>query len=214
MFDKYDAIIFDLDGTLIDSMWIWKAIDVDFLEKRGMELPDDLQKAIEGMSFTETAMYFKERFNLNDSLDEIKKEWNDSAYDYYKNRINLKKNVKELLDIFKEQGKVIGIGTSNSRMLAELVIKHREVEDYFDVLITSCDVDKGKPSPDVFLKVSESLNVKPEKCLVFEDTYAGVQAAISANMDCIAIYDEIASESEEDIIKTATKYIQSYDEII
>jgi len=86
MFDKYDAIIFDLDGTLIDSMWIWKAIDVDFLEKRGMELPDDLQKAIEGMSFTETAMYFKERFNLNDSLDEIKKEWNDSAYDYYKNR--------------------------------------------------------------------------------------------------------------------------------
>ena len=214
MFDKYDAIIFDLDGTLIDSMWIWKAIDVDFLEKRGMELPDDLQKAIEGMSFTETAMYFKERFNLNDSLDEIKKEWNDLAYDYYKNKINLKEDVIKLLDIFKNQGKLIGIGTSNSRLLAELVIKHRGVNDYFDTLITSCDVDKGKPSPDVFLKVSESLNVKPEKCLVFEDTYAGVQAAVNANMDCFAIYDKIASESEEDIIKTATKYIRSYDEII
>jgi len=214
MFDKYDAIIFDLDGTLIDSMWIWKAIDVDFLEKRGMELPDGLQKAIEGMSFTETAIYFKERFKLDESLDEIKKEWNDLAYDYYKNKINLKEDVIKLLDIFKNQGKLIGIGTSNSRLLAELVIKHRGVNDYFDTLITSCDVDKGKPSPDVFLKVSESLNVKPEKCLVFEDTYAGVQAAISANMDCFAIYDEIASESEEDIIKTATKYIQSYDEII
>jgi HAD superfamily hydrolase (TIGR01509 family) len=214
VFDKYEAIIFDLDGTLVDSMWIWKAIDIDFLGKRNMELPNDLQKSIEGMSFTETAIYFKKRFDLNESLEEIKKEWNELAYDYYKNKIKLKKNVKKVLEILKKQGKIIGIGTSNSRMLAELVIKHNGVKEYFDILITSCDVNKGKPSPDVFLKVAEMLNVEPEKCLVFEDTYAGVQAAIRANMDCFAIYDEIASESEEDIIRTATRYLQSYDEIV
>ncbi len=214
VFDKYEAIIFDLDGTLVDSMWIWKAIDIDFLGKRNMELPNDLQKSIEGMSFTETAIYFKKRFDLNESLEEIKKEWNELAYDYYKNKIKLKKNVKKVLEILKKQGKIIGIGTSNSRMLAELVIKHNGVKEYFDILITSCDVNKGKPSPDVFLKVAEMLNVEPEKCLVFEDTYAGVKAAINANMDCFAIYDEIASESKEDIIRTATRYLQSYDEII
>lgn len=214
MFDKYDGIIFDLDGTLIDSMWIWRAIDIDFLGRRDIELPDDLQKAIEGMSFTETAKYVKDRFSLNESLDEIKKEWNDSAYDYYKNKIKLKENVKQLLEKLKSEGKIIGIGTSNSRVLVELVIKSCGIEKYFDTVVTSCDVNKGKPSPDVFLKVAKTLNIKPEKCLVFEDTYAGVQAAISANMDCFAIYDKIASESEEEIIKTATKYLQSYDEII
>jgi HAD superfamily hydrolase (TIGR01509 family) len=214
VFDKYEAIIFDLDGTLVDSMWIWKAIDIDFLGKRNMKLPNDLQKSIEGMSFTETAIYFKKRFDLNESLEEIKKEWNELAYDYYKNKIKLKKNVKKVLETLKKQGKIIGIGTSNSRMLAELVIKHNGVKEYFDILVTSCDVNKGKPSPDVFLKVAEMLNVEPEKCLVFEDTYAGVKAAINANMDCFAIYDEIASESKEDIIRTATRYLQSYDEII
>jgi HAD superfamily hydrolase (TIGR01509 family) len=214
MFDKYDGIIFDLDGTLIDSMWIWRAIDIDFLGRRDIELPDDLQKAIEGMSFTETAQYVKERFSLNESLDEIKNEWNDLAYDYYKSKIKLKKNVKQLLEKLKSEGKTIGIGTSNSRVLVELVIKSCGIEKYFDTVITSCDVDKGKPSPDVFLKVAKTLNIKPEKCLVFEDTYAGVLAANNAKMDCFAIYDEIASESEEEIIKTATRYLQSYDEII
>ena len=214
MFDKYDGIIFDLDGTLIDSMWIWRAIDIDFLGRRDIELPDDLQKAIEGMSFTETAQYVKDRFSLNESLDEIKNEWHDLAYDYYKNKIKLKENVKQLLEKLKGEGKIIGIGTSNSRILVELVIKSCGIEKYFDTVITSCDVNKGKPSPDVFLKVAEMLNIEPEKCLVFEDTYAGVLAANNANMDCFAIYDEIASESEEKIIKTATRYLQSYDEII
>lgn len=214
MFDKYKAIIFDLDGTLVDSMWIWEAVDIDFLEKRNMTFPGDLQGDIEGMSFTETAQYFKERFNLEESLEEIKAEWNALALGYYKNEIKLKPYVLELLEIFKSQGKVMGIGTSNSRVLAEAVVKSRGIDSYFETLITSCDVNFGKPSPDVFLKVAEVLGVQPEDCLVFEDTFAGVKAAKAAGMDCIAIYDEIASEFEADIIKAANQYIMSYDEII
>jgi len=214
MFDQYKAIIFDLDGTLIDSMWIWESVDIDFLEKRNLKFPGDLQGDIEGMSFTETAGYFKKRFKLKESLEEIKAEWNALALGYYRDRIQLKKKVKELLEYFKNEGKKMGIGTSNSRILAEAVVKHRGIEEYFETLVTSCDVDFGKPSPDVFLKVAEILKVSPEACLVFEDTYAGVKAAKAAGMDCIAIYDEIASASEEDIIKTANKYIMSFDEII
>jgi len=214
MFDKYKGIIFDLDGTLVDSMWIWEAVDIDFLEKRNMVFPGDLQGDIEGKSFTETAQYFKKRFQLTESLDEIKAEWNALALGYYTEKIQLKEKVKDLLEHFKKEGKKMGIGTSNSRVLAEAVVKHRGIEDYFETLVTSCDVSFGKPSPDVFLKVAEILDVAPEDCLVFEDTYAGVMAAKAAGMDCIAIYDEIASESEEDIIKAANKYIMSYDEII
>ena len=72
MLTNIKAVIFDLDGTLIDSMGIWKGIDIEYLGARGLELPDDLQRSIEGMSFSETANYFKERFQLSDTIDEIK----------------------------------------------------------------------------------------------------------------------------------------------
>ena len=77
--ENIKAVIFDLDGTLLDSMWIWKQIDIDYLSKFGLELPPDLQTAIEGMSFSETAVYIKNRFNIPDSLDKMKSDWNEMA---------------------------------------------------------------------------------------------------------------------------------------
>ena len=77
--DGKKAVIFDLDGTLVDSMWMWKAIDIEYLARFGLDCPDDLQKRIEGMSFSETASYFKERFGLEDSLEEIKEAWVDMS---------------------------------------------------------------------------------------------------------------------------------------
>lgn len=73
--DHIKAVIFDLDGTLVDSMWMWEDIDIEYLGRYGLSCPEDLQKAIEGMSFTETAVYFKERFGLPDSIEEIKEAW-------------------------------------------------------------------------------------------------------------------------------------------
>ena len=95
--DGIEAVIFDLDGTLIDSMWMWKQIDIDYLAKHGHPLPEDLQSSIEGMSFSETAVYFKERFALSDPLDVIKTEWNRMAYDIYVNNVPLKAGVLEFL---------------------------------------------------------------------------------------------------------------------
>lgn len=213
MFSKVKAVIFDLDGTIVDSMWIWEQIDIDFLGKRGIELPEDLQKAIEGMSFTETAIYFKNRFNLKESIEEIKEEWNAMAYDFYKNRVPLKKGVKEFIEYLKEKGIKLGIGTSNSRELATEVLKTHDILHYFDTIRTSCEVEKGKPHPDVFLKVAEDLKVNPEDCLVFEDTYAGVLAAKRAGMKVFAVADEFSFPYKDEICSLADKYIENFKEI-
>jgi len=210
----YKAVIFDLDGTLVDSMWIWEQIDIDFLEVRGHALPADLQKDIEGCSFTETAQYFKDRFGLEEDLDAIKSEWIDMSKVFYEERIETKKGILDLLDDLKRRNVKMGIGTSNSRELAEAVLKKNGIRDYFEVLVTSCDVEKGKPAPDVFLKAAELLNVSPEDCLVFEDTHAGVIAGKKAGMDVIAIYDALSEEYMDDIKADADHYLMCYTEMV
>ncbi len=210
----YTAVIFDLDGTLVDSMWIWEQIDIDYLKEKGHDLPEDLQKDIEGCSFTETAQYFKDRFNIEDDIETIKKRWIEMSKDFYADKIVLKKGIQELLDLLKEKNIKMGIATSNSRELAESVLINNRIDDYFEVLVTSCDVKKGKPEPDVFLKAAELMDVSPKVCLVFEDTHAGVLAGKAAGMDVIAIYDALSEEYMEEIKEAADHYLMCYSELV
>jgi len=208
--NNYKAVIFDLDGTLVDSMWIWEQIDIDFLKERGHELPDDLQKDIEGCSFSETAHYFKERFNLEEDIESIKSIWIAMTEPYYKGDIKLKKGVLELLNDFKSRHIKMAIATSNSRILAESVLKENNIYDYFEVIVTSCDVKKGKPQPDVFLEAAKQIDVAPEDCLVFEDTHAGVLGGKAAGMHVIAIYDALSASYASEIKEDADQYINCY----
>ncbi len=210
MLKDIKAIIFDLDGTIVDSMWIWKQIDIDYLAKRNIELPENLQKSIEGKSFTETATYFKETFKLMDTVDQIKEEWLAMATDYYRNKIDLKEGAKEFIHLIKSKDIKLGLGTSNSRELALEVLKKHDLYKHFDTIRTSCEVAKGKPHPDVFLKVAEDLQVNPQECIVFEDTYAGVLAASRAGMRVIAVSDELAIPDKEEICELAENYIENY----
>lgn len=113
--DGISAVLFDLDGTLVDSMWMWEAIDVEYLGRYGLECPSDLQKAIEGMSFSETAVYFKERFNLPDSIEEIKQAWVEMSLEKYQKEVPVKPGVREFLEEISIRGIKAGIATSNGR---------------------------------------------------------------------------------------------------
>lgn len=214
MINNYEAVIFDMDGTLIDSMWMWQQIDIDFLEERGLEFPDNLSKEIEGMSYTETAEYFIKRFDLNYTLDELKKIWHDMAVDYLEHKVKLKDGIIELLELIKSKGIPMGIGTSASRDFANIVLKANGITEYFEVIRTSCEVEKGKPFPYIFLKVAEDLGIDPERCLVFEDTEAGVDAALNAGMDVVAVHDEASAEYKEILTDKATEYVYTVREII
>ena len=213
MLEKFNAAIFDLDGTLVDSMGMWTQIDIDYLARWGYELPDDLQKAIEGFSFSETAMYFKTRFNIPDELEKIKSDWNSMAHEHYNSRIGLKENVRELLKELETSGVKMAIATSNSRYLAELVLEANEIKGHFEHIVTSCDVDKGKPFPDVYLKAASMLGVDPDECIAFEDTVAGAKAARGAGMYTVGIFDVHSEKYIDELRENTDMFIHGYSEI-
>lgn len=209
-----EAVIFDLDGSMVDSMWLWKAIDIEYLGKFGITLPDNLQMCIEGMSFSETAAYFKERFNLPDDLDTIKEEWNRMAWDKYAYEVPVKEGVTELLEYCMEHGIKAGIATSNSRELVENVVKVHGLNQYFGCIMTGCDVAKGKPAPDIYLAVAKELNVAPKNCLVFEDIIPGIQAGKAAGMRVCAVYDKYSEYQDNEKRIQADYYTYHFKELI
>lgn len=208
------AVIFDLDGTLVDSMWMWKSIDVEYLARFGLECPEDLQKEIEGMSFSETASYFKERFKLEVSLDEIKDAWIQMSLEKYQKEVPLKPGARAFLDYIKEHGMAAGIATSNGKAMVDAVLDALDIRRYFQVVATACEVAAGKPAPDIYLNVAGRLKVAPEDCVVFEDIPAGIQAGKRAGMTVFAVEDEFSLDMKEEKEQLADYYIRDYFELL
>lgn len=214
LLDEFDAVIFDLDGSLVDSMWLWHAIDVEYLGRFGMEAPADLQARIGGRSFSETAAYFKETFALPDTLEEIKADWNKMAWDKYTYEVPLKEGVREFIDICIQKKIKLGIATSNSRELVENVITVHKLNPHFHAVMTGCDVEKGKPAPDIYLAVAKALHTAPKRCLVFEDIVHGIMAGHAAGMKVCAVYDKHSAAQDDEKRKLADYYIHDFRELI
>lgn len=214
LLDGKKAVLFDLDGTLVDSMWMWKQIDIEFLGRFGYECPEDLQKSIEGMSFSETAVYFKERFDIPLSLEEIKACWTQMSIDKYRYDVPLKDGVPEFLKTCKERNIRMGIATSNGRDMVDAVVESLQIGTYLDVITTACEVKAGKPEPDIYLEVAKRLGVEPSECLVFEDIPAGIIAGKRAGMQVIAVEDDFSKHMKPEKLKLADGFIETYFDLL
>ena len=214
MLNNIKAVLFDLDGTLVESMSMWGDIDVDYLKKFHIPVPEGLQKAIEGLSMYQTAVYFKENFAIEDSLENIMDEWNRMAYKKYTTEIPLKPGVRAFLDVLKSKNIPCGIATSNSRILTEAILKSHQVENYFSVMVTGDEITNGKPDPEVYLEAAIKLGVAPEHCLVFEDIPFGIMAGKRAGMTVCAVEDDYSMNDMEEKIRLADFYIKSYEELL
>ncbi len=214
MLEDVKAIIFDVDGTIADSMWIWKQIDIEYLARFHCPLPDDLQKNIEGMSFLETARYFQKHFPITDSVEKMMSDWNEMAANKYRYEVKLKSGVKQFLDKCVTNNILLGVATSNSSELFEYFLEAQNLQKYFDVVITGSDGLKGKPAPDMYIEVAKRLNVRPSECLVFEDILPGIMAGKKAGMKVCAVEDLYSIDVTKEKIKLADYYIKSFEEIL
>jgi HAD superfamily hydrolase (TIGR01509 family) len=202
-----------MDGTIIDSMWVWYAINRDYLDKRNLSMPTDLKEKIETMTFKESALYFKDRFKIEDSVETIMDEWNEMAKSSY-NDVKLKPGVYEYLTKLKEKDIKIGLATSNYSKLVDLALSQNNIKHFFDAITTTEEVGREKSFPDVYLLTAKKLNVEPEKCVVFEDILPAIKGAKLAGMTVVGVQDEYSIDQWESIMEYSDHCIEKYDELI
>ena len=186
---KIKGAIFDLDGTILDSTWVWSKVDEDFLNGHGFEVPEDYSQAVSTMGFSEVAKYTIERFSLTASVEEVLAQWNRMAKDAYANEVELKPGTKELLQYLQERGIPAGIATSNSVSLFEACLKNRGILDMFHPYTETGDVKRGKNYPDVYIKEAEKLGCRPNECLVFEDIIPALLAARTGGFVTVGVME-------------------------
>lgn len=214
MKNDFRAAIFDLDGTLVDSMWIWRDIDIEYLGRHGIPYDFELQSKIDGLSFHETAIYFKENYGIKDSIEDIQAEWNAMAIDYYRTKVFPKPGAIEYLKQLRSKGIRTGIATSNSWELLNAVLEATGLADLMDSIHTACEIKRGKPAPDIYLIVAEDLGIAPEDCMVFEDIVPGIQAGHNAGMKVCSVYDAYSEANMEEIIAESDYHITSFTELL
>jgi HAD superfamily hydrolase (TIGR01509 family) len=206
----YKAIIFDLDGTLIDSMFIWVEMDIRFLNKRNIPISKDMFDDLQTNSFKDMAVYFKDKFALTETIEEIINEWVTEAKYAYENELKLKPHSLDFIKYLKDSGYLLAVGTSNELSLTQAVLDSNGILEYFDTIVTGCSGLRGKPAPDIYLQVAKNLGVVPEECLVIEDTFVGVMAAKNAGMSVFAIADRFSLGDKDRITQNADGYFEDY----
>ncbi|WP_341465048.1 HAD family phosphatase [Clostridium acetireducens] len=214
LLSNINAAIFDLDGTLIDSLWIWNEIDKQYLKNHNINMPKNLMKNIENLSFDESAQYFKKNFNIKDDICTIKNDWNTMALNYYSNKIKLKPGAKEFLILLKSKGIKLGLSTSNFSNLSNAVLKSNNIYNLFDAITTADEISKNKNSPDIYLLTAKKLKENPKNCIVFEDILSGIISAKSAGMKVVAVHDIFSESHKNSIMKVADKYILEFNDIM
>jgi len=210
----FKAAIFDLDGTLIDSMGVWEKIDVDFLTKRHLNVPGTYLNEICSRSFQEAAEYTIALFDLKECPADVIAEWNRMAIDEYNYYIKLKPYAKEYLNFLKERNIMLGIATALPKVLYEPVLRNNDVYEFFDAFSSTDEVDCGKENPGVYLLTAKKLKVSPSDCIVFDDVLPAIKGIIAAGMQAYGVYDQCSAHEQEQMMKLTKGYIYGFDEML
>ncbi len=208
------GVIFDLDGTLLDSTWVWTQIDIDFLAKYGYEVPEDYSRAIMSMGFADVATYTIDRFGLDATREEVMGEWDAMARDAYAHTVTLKPGARELLDWLRDNGIPAGIATSNSASLFEPCLANNHISDYFHSYTETGDVDRGKEYPDVYIEEAYKLGVSPSECIVMEDIMPALCGARAGGFTTVGVWEDKWRYSMAEFTRCCDYMVHNIDETI
>lgn len=211
---EFKGAVFDFDGTLVDSMNMWTDIDIEYLARYGHEFTADLQKDIEGMSTDEMAVYFRNRYGIQRTNQQMREDWEEMSREKYLKEIPLKPHVPEFLSYLESLGIKMGIATSTELSIALPCLERFSIEKYFDTITTTTEAGCGKPAPDVYLLAVRRMGLLPSDCIAFEDLPAGIMAAKAAGIYTAAVYDSFSEDREEEKRSLSDMFISDFSELL
>lgn len=208
------GVIFDLDGTLIDSMQVWYDVDRRFLGENGVsDPPEDISDRVKKMTIDQSSELFIREFGLSCTKEYVIRRVEELVRLEYEENIPLKPFAAELLKLLDSRGIPCGVATVTYDSLAEAVLGRCGIRDRFKFLLTDKDFPGGKNSPDIYIRAAELLGTKPEETLVIEDSLHCVETAKKAGFITAAVYDRAADADRAAMERLADFYIMTLDEV-
>ena len=202
--------IFDLDGTLVDSMGVWHRIDDEFLGRRGLPADESYKQAVKTMKYETAAHYTIERYGLSETSEEVMAEWDSMALHEYRYNIKCKPGAAEFLNELKKRGIKIALATVSHRALLEAVLKGNHIFELFDVLTDVSQVSRGKEEPDLYWFAAKQMELEPEECIVFEDVLLGIDSAKRGGFYTCGVKDHSSYAEELEIRRLANSFVENF----
>ena len=208
------AVIFDMDGTMINSTGLWHEIDKKFFAKRGMELPKDYAQNIVHLGLKEAARFTKKTYGIKETEQEIMDEWHQMSIDMYQYDVELKPGVREVLDLLKSKGISMSIATANDDSLYMPCINRLGLGEYFDFIADVNNVKEGKHSVRIYSYLCEKMGSVPENTLVFEDMPTCIKTCHDNGFITVAVYDNASKEFDNEKRSNSDLFINDMNEVL
>ncbi len=209
---RFDAAIFDFDGTLADTAHLWHEVDEAFLGSRGLEFDPEYPRRLSALGFVAGAQYTIQRYGLKESVEEICDEWNRMGRALYETRVELRPGAEAYIRMLRDRGVPCALATTNDPTVLD-AMQRVNVRALFDARVHSVDVERPKDHPDIYLKAAERLGVDPTRCMVFEDILPGIRSAHLAGMTACGVRANDPSQPVREIRVEADVFLDNWEDI-
>lgn len=211
---RLQSAIFDMDGTLLDSMPMWQGLGPDLLRRFGAEPSPDLRERLKAMTLRQGAAYCREAYHLDATVEELIGLLEQRVDDFYHSEVRAKPGVERFLSLLKMEGVWMFVATATDRHLAQAALRHAGIDGYFRGIVTSAEVPLGKEeSPEIYERAMRRLQSNKKDTVIFEDALHAIRTAKAAGFRVAAVYDASAQADEAEIRGLADYYIRSFDEM-
>lgn len=210
---KYPAYLFDLDGTLIDSMPFWQRAMLISLDEEKIEYPENLLDIICPLGYRGTAEYFVNNFHLNSTADELVARMYEGAYIEYRDNIPFKAGVRDFLLRMKEKGHSLNVLTASPHLMLDTALKRLGVFELFDNVWSCEDFKTDKTNPEIYLSVARELSVNPSEIAFFDDNINSIKGATRASLYTVGVFDVSGRGFEDELKRIADKYVYTFENL-